>query len=185
MDACKKSACKAGHHYLLHVERVQAKARQRGRPPDERGPAVSEPTQGEEKGSAVQLVAQWFDTQGGEPCLIFWGHWFPGDPHHAQGRPGDETAGHPRFTPELGGYWAVRYKVPLIDTRGQVVLVMAYRIERIMSPLEEGKRAAFPEVPAGGLTVAAGEGSLLVGQDNLGLFPSERKRIGNAALLQR
>ncbi len=43
-------------------------------------------------------------------------------------------------------------------------------------------REAFPEVPAGGLVVAAGKVSLLMGQDNLSLFPSERKRIGNAAL---
>jgi hypothetical protein len=71
VDVCKKSACKGGHHYLLHMERVQAKARQRG-PPDERSAAVSEPTQVEEQRSAVQLVAQWVDTQGGEPCLVFW-----------------------------------------------------------------------------------------------------------------
>jgi hypothetical protein len=37
-------------------------------------------------------------------------------------------------------------------------------------------------VPASGLVAAAGEVSLLMGQDNLSLFPSERKRIGNAAL---
>jgi hypothetical protein len=38
-----------------------------------------------------------------------------------------------------------------------------------MAPLKE----AFPEVPAGGLVTAAGEVSLLMGQDNLCLFPSE------------
>ncbi len=70
VDACKISACKAGHHYLLHVERAQAKARQRGRPPVERNAAVSEPTQVEEQGSAVQLVAQWFDTQGVSPAWL-------------------------------------------------------------------------------------------------------------------
>jgi hypothetical protein len=42
-------------------------------------------------------------------------------------------------------------------------------------------RAAFPEVPADGLATAGREVSLLVGQDNLGLFPSERRRIVNAA----
>jgi hypothetical protein len=44
----------------------------------------------------------------------------------------------------------VRYKVPLVDTGGRVVLVTAYGIERIMSPLEGGDMApmkvAFPEV---------------------------------------
>jgi hypothetical protein len=65
-------------------------------------------------------------------------------------------------------------------------MVTAYGIEHILSPLGGGDmvqmREAFPEVPAGGLVAAAGEVSLLMGQDNLSLFPSERKRIGNAAL---
>ncbi len=43
-------------------------------------------------------------------------------------------------------------------------------------------RAAFPEVPTGGLVTAAGEVSLLMGQDNLSLFPSEKRRVGDAAL---
>ena len=72
----------------------------------------------------------------------------------------------------------MRYKVPLIDIDGRTVLVTAYGIERIMAPLEEGNlapmRATLPEVPAGRLTAAARVVSLLLGQDNLGLFPSER-----------
>ncbi len=55
----------------------------------------------------------------------------------------------------------------------------AYGIERIMSPLKEGDlapmRAAVPEVPTGGLTTVAREVSLLVGHDNYGVFPSERR----------
>ncbi len=43
-------------------------------------------------------------------------------------------------------------------------------------------REAFPEVPTGGLVSASGEVSLLMGQDNLSLFPTERRRVGNAAL---
>jgi hypothetical protein len=43
-------------------------------------------------------------------------------------------------------------------------------------------KAAFPEVPAGGLVAAAGEVSLLMGQDNLSMFPAERRRVGGAAL---
>jgi hypothetical protein len=50
-------------------------------------------------------------------------------------------------------------------------------IERIMASLEEDDlapmRATFPEVPADGLATVGEEVSLLVGQDNLGLFPSE------------
>ena len=62
----------------------------------------------------------------------------------------------------------------------------AYGVDVIMSPLTEGDvtlmREAFPEVPAGGLVPTSGEVSLLMGQDNLSLFPTERRRVGNAAL---
>jgi hypothetical protein len=72
--------------------------------------------------------------------------------------------------------------VPLNDTGGRVITVTAY----IMSPLGSGDitlmRETFPEVPTGGLVMAAGEVSLLMGQDNLSLFPTERRRAGNAAL---
>jgi hypothetical protein len=61
----------------------------------------------EEQGSAVQLVVQWANTRltqwvNALPGLL--GHGFPGDPHHTQGSPGNEAAGHPQFTPELGGH---------------------------------------------------------------------------------
>ncbi len=79
-----------------------------------------------------------------------------------------------------------RYKVPLIDTGKRTVTIDAFCVENIMPPLEEGDlasmKAAFPEVPAGGLVTAAGEVSLLVGQDNHSLFPTERRRVGGAAL---
>ncbi len=62
----------------------------------------------------------------------------------------------------------------------------AYGVDVIMSPLAGGDitlmRKTFPEVPAGGLVSASGEVSLLMGQDNLSLFPAERRRVGNAAL---
>ncbi len=67
-----------------------------------------------------------------------------------------------------------------------MVAIGAFGVENIMPPLEEGDLAsmktAFPEVPAGGLVTAAGEVSLLVGQDNLSLFPAEVRRVGGAAL---
>ena len=79
-----------------------------------------------------------------------------------------------------------RYKVPLTDIGGRVVTIDAFGVENIMPPLEEGDlaamKAAFPEVPAGGLVTAAGEVSLLMGQDNHRLFPTERRRVGDAAL---
>ncbi len=62
----------------------------------------------------------------------------------------------------------------------------AYGVDNIMSPLAGGDitlmREAFPEVPAGSLVSTSGEVSLLMGQDNLSLFPTERRRVGNAAL---
>ena len=62
----------------------------------------------------------------------------------------------------------------------------AYGVDVIMSPLMGGDaalmRETFPEVPAGGLVSASGEVSLLMGQDNLSLFPAERRRVGNTAL---
>ncbi len=62
----------------------------------------------------------------------------------------------------------------------------AYGMDNIMSPLGGGDitlmREAFPEVPTDGLVSASGEVSLLMGQDNLSLFPTERRRVGNVAL---
>jgi hypothetical protein len=79
-----------------------------------------------------------------------------------------------------------QYKVPLLDIGGRVVTLLAFGIESIMPPLKEGNlasmKAAFPEVPTDGLVTAAGEVSLLVGQDNLSLFPAEKRRVGSAAL---
>jgi len=76
--------------------------------------------------------------------------------------------------------------VPLVVTGGRVITVTAYGVDNIMSPLGGGDitlmREAFPEVPTGGLVSASGEVSLLMGQDNLSLFPTERRRVGNAAL---
>jgi hypothetical protein len=72
VDACKKSACKASHHYLLHVERASTKAKQVERPPTTRNYAMPMPTLPKGQESAVQLVAQWIDTLVGEPCLVFW-----------------------------------------------------------------------------------------------------------------
>jgi hypothetical protein len=81
---------------------------------------------------------------------------------------------------------SVRYNVPILDVGGRVITPIAYGIEHIMSPLKKGDlasmRAAFPEVSTGGLVTAAWEVSLLMGQDNLSLFPLENRRVGDAAL---
>jgi hypothetical protein len=139
------------------------------------------------------LVAQWVSTKGGVPFLVFWDTGsqvtlitykvtralnlpaIPGSPLRLEGI-GD---GHrPRA--------ATHFKVLLVDTGGRAITITAYGLDNIMSPLDGGDitsmREAFPEVPTGGLVPAAGEVSLLMGQDNLSLFPTERQRIGNAAL---
>jgi hypothetical protein len=80
---------------------------------------------------------------------------------------------------------AVRYKIPLLDTWGRTVVVTAYAMEHIMTHMEEINtslvRAIFPEVQSDGLVTASGKIGLLVGQDNLSLFPVEQSRVGNAA----
>ncbi len=71
---------------------------------------------------------------------------------------------------------ATRFKVPLVDTGGRTIVVTAYGVDVIMSPLTGGDaapmRETFPEVPLGGLVSASGEVSLLMGQDNLSLSQS-------------
>ncbi len=68
-----------------------------------------------------------------------------------------------------------RYKVTLTRTDGQTVELVAHGLETIASNLDAIDprilRQAFPEVPEGGLEGASGWVSLLIGQDNLRLFP--------------
>ncbi len=159
------------------------------RPPSPR----EDPTPTEDLGCEVQLVAQWVSTKGGAPALVFWDTGsqatlvtqkmaralglaaIPSSPLRLEGI----GEGHrPRA--------ATRFKIPLVNTGGRTITVTAYRVDVIMSPLLGGDatlmRETFPEVPAGGLVSASGEVSLLMGQDNLSLFPVERRRLGNAAL---
>jgi hypothetical protein len=69
----------------------------------------------------------------------------------------------------------VRYKIPLFDTRGRMREVTAYGMDHIMAPIEavdpKWMRAAFPEVPTGGLEAVSGRVDLLTGHDNFRLFP--------------
>ena len=81
-----------------------------------------------------------------------------------------------------------RYKVTLTRTDGQVVELIAHGLETIASNLDaidpRVLRQAFPEVPEGGLEGASGRVSLLIGQDNLRLFPTEVRRTGGMALFK-
>jgi hypothetical protein len=80
----------------------------------------------------------------------------------------------------------VRYKIPLVDTGGRTVEVAAYGMGHIMDPLETIDpvlmRAVFPEAPTGGIEAASGRVDLLMGHDNLRLFPVEHRRVEGAAL---
>jgi hypothetical protein len=192
-DACKRTSCRRRHHYLLHVEQRKAKKGPRKSPPAQLPSMLEDPTPTEDLGCEVQLVAQWISTKRGVPALVFWdtgsqvtlitqkiAHTLglvaiPSSPLRLEGI----GEGHrPRA--------ATRFKVPLVDTGGRAIAVTAYGVDVIMSPLAGGDialmRETFPEVPAGGLVSASGEVSLLMGQDNLSLFPTERRRVGNAAL---
>jgi hypothetical protein len=81
-----------------------------------------------------------------------------------------------------------RYKVTLKRTDGQKAELIAHGLETIASSLDAiDPRVlirAFPEVPEGGLEGASGRVSLLIGQDNLRLFPMETRRSGGMALFR-
>jgi hypothetical protein len=139
----------------------------------------------------VQLVTQWADTQEGQPHLVFWDTGSQVNLITCKEAQAMGLQALPCSLLNLTGAGkghcsqaGVRYRVPLEDIGGRVILVNTYGIERIMSPLEGGDMVpmeeAFPEVLTGGLVTAAKEVSLLMGQDNLNLFPTERKRVGNA-----
>jgi hypothetical protein len=110
--------------------------------------------------------------QGRRALLSLLGHGLPGDPHYPQGSPGDEAVSHSKLTPD--GDDPLQGATDRYRRKGDHST--AYGIKNIMSPLGSGDitlmRETFPEVPTGGLVVAAGEVSLLMGQDNLSLFPT-------------
>jgi hypothetical protein len=80
----------------------------------------------------------------------------------------------------------VRYKAPLVDTGGQKVEVAAYGMGHIMDLLEGVDpllmRAVFLEAQTRGIEVASGKVDLLMGHDNLRLFPVEHRRVEDPAL---
>jgi hypothetical protein len=185
--ACQRSDCRGRHHYLLHVEQHKAKKGPKKGPPMQLPSMLRDPTPTEDPGCEVQLVAQWVTTKGGVPSLVFWDTGsqvtlVTQKMTHAIG-----LAAIPSSPLRLEGIGdghrlraATRFKVLLVDTGGRVIT--AYGVDNIMSPLTGGDvslmRETFPEVPTGGLVSTSGEESLLMGQDNLSLFPTERRRGG-------
>ncbi len=195
MELCRENRCRRKHHQLLHVEKGLEKEVQGEQFPAESSIAasVSGLAQGGEQWSLGQLAAQWIRTPKGGPCLAFWdtGSQVTLITNRAVQAMGLQAIPSPFVRLQCvgndrGTTAKARYKVPLLDIGGRAVTLLAFGIENIMSPLQEGDlasmKAAFPEVPLGGLVTAAGEVSLLVGQDNLSLFPVEKRRVGDAAL---
>jgi hypothetical protein len=195
MELCRENRCRRKHHQLLHVEKGLEEERPGEQPPAESSVAapVSGSVQAGERWSPGRLVTQWIRTPKGGPCLAFWdtGSQVTLVTNRAVQAMGLQAIPSPFVRLDgIGGSRGTtvraRYKVPLIDIGGRVVKMDAFGVENITSPLEGGDlaamKAAFPEVPAGGLVAAAGEVSLLVGQDNYRLFPTERRRVGDAAL---
>jgi hypothetical protein len=141
----------------------------------------------------VQLVTQRIGTAAGKSCLAFWdtGSQVTLTTHKAAREMRLEPIpGPPLNLMGVGDSQktrsTVRYKVPLVDTVGRTVEVVAYGMNHSMAPLETVDpmlmRAAFPEAPFGGLEAASGKVDLLIGQDNLRLFPVEHRRAEDAAL---
>ncbi len=195
MELCRENRCRRKHHQLLHVEKGLEEERQGEQPPAESSVAasVSGSAHTGEQWSPGQLVTEWIRTPKGGPRLAFWdtGSQVTLITNRAVQAMGLQAIPSPFVRLDgIGGSRGTtvraRYKVPLIDIGGRVVKMDAFGVENITSPLEGGDlaamKAAFPEVPAGGLVAAAGEVSLLVGQDNYRLFPTERRRVGDAAL---
>jgi hypothetical protein len=71
-DACKRTACRRRHHYLLHVEQRKVKKGSGNSPPAQPPSLLEDPTPTEDLGCEVQLDAQWISTKGGAPALVFW-----------------------------------------------------------------------------------------------------------------
>jgi hypothetical protein len=143
----------------------------------------------------VQLMTQWVKDGGGESCLAFWDLGSQVSlvtTQYAQERKLIQMGRSSLKLSGLGSGPALRatyrYKVTLTRTDGQIVELVAHGLETIASNLDaidpRVLRQAFPEVPEGGLEGASGRVSLLIGQDNLRLFPTEVRRSGGMALFK-
>jgi hypothetical protein len=143
----------------------------------------------------VQLMTQWVKDGGGESCLAFWDLGSQVSLVTTQYAQERKLAQMGRSSLKLSGLGSgpalratYRYKVTLTRTDGQIVELVAHGLETIASNLDaidpRVLRQAFPEVPEGGLEGASGRVSLLIGQDNLRLFPTEVRRAGGMALFK-
>ena len=195
--ACAKPKCKGAHHQLLHVDGKQSRC-----PPQYLGGDAASKQRCAQIAAAraqadhqppVQLMTQRIKAAAGKTCLALWdiGSQVTLATHKAAKEMGLEPIlGEPLNLMGVGGSQktksTVRYKILLFDTGGRAVEVTAYGTDHIMAPLEAADstwmRAAFPEVPTGGLEAASGRIDLLIGHDNCRLFPVERRRVQDAML---
>jgi hypothetical protein len=188
---CPVKRCGKGHHSLLHKGGAgEGTAPQEAEEEEEAicnsGMATRNP---------VQLMTQWVKDGRGGSCLAFWDLGSQVSlvtTQYAQERKLEQIGRSSMKLSGLGSGPALRatycYKVTLTRTDGQKVDLIAHGLETIASNLDAIDprilRQAFPEVPKGGLEGASGRVSLLIGQDNLRLFPVEARRSGGMALFK-
>ncbi len=143
----------------------------------------------------MQLMTQWVRDGGGGSCLAFWDLGSQVSlvtTQYAQERKLEQIGRSSLKLSGLGSGPALkatyRYKVTLTRTDGQRVDLIAHGLETIALNLDaidpRVLRQAFPEVPEGGLEGASDRVSLLIGQNNLRLFPVEARRSGGMALFK-
>ncbi len=143
----------------------------------------------------VQLMTQWVKDGGGASCLAFWDLGSQVSLVTTQYAQERKLVQMGRSSLKLSGLGSgpalratYRYKVILTRTDGQTVELIAHGLETIASNLDAIDprilRQAFPEVPEGGLEGASGRVSLLIGQDNMRLFPVEVRKSGGMALFK-
>jgi hypothetical protein len=170
---CSVKNCSKGHHSLLHMDKpkeakegVSSLGSEDDSDPESKrgGPALC--SRGLAARNPVQIMTQWIKDEGGGSCLAIW----------------DRKSAWTRIEGN------VPYRVTLLRRDGQKVELIAHGLETIASNLDaiypRVLRRAFPEVPEGGLEGASGRVSLLIGQDNLCLFPVETRRSGGMALFK-
>jgi hypothetical protein len=188
---CPVRKCGRGNHRLLHDDGIG-------------GSTASQDAEKEEEASCnsgisvrnpVQLMTQWVKDGGGEACLAFWDLGSQVSLVTTQYAQERKLVQMGRSSLKLSGLGSgpalratYRYKVTLARTDGQIVELISHGLETIASNLDAIDprilRQAFPEVPEGGLEGASGRVSLLIGQDNLRLFPVEVRRAGGMALFK-
>ncbi len=182
---CPVKKCGKGHHSLLHDDGTEERAAPQDIEQEEEATCNS----GMAARNPVQLMTQWVKDGGGASCLAFWDLGSQVSlvtTQYAQERKLVQMGRSSLKLSRLGSGPALRvtyrYKVTLTRTDGQTVELIAHGLETIASNLDAIDprilRQAFPEVPEGGLEGASGRVSLLIGQDNLRLFPVEVRGHG-------